>query len=75
VAAQANKEFRSCTNLGEREAVCPKGIELENVALMNRDFLLANLAGRVGVKATDGRAGGAIIQGRNSRPIGSHGAM
>jgi succinate dehydrogenase / fumarate reductase, iron-sulfur subunit len=52
MVAQANKEiFGSCTNMGECEAVCPKGIKLENIALMNRDFLRANFAGRVGVEA------------------------
>jgi succinate dehydrogenase / fumarate reductase iron-sulfur subunit len=52
LVAQANQEaFGSCTNIGECEAVCPKGIKLENIALMNRDFLRANLAGRVGVEA------------------------
>jgi succinate dehydrogenase / fumarate reductase iron-sulfur subunit len=52
MVAQANKEiFGSCTNMGECEAVCPKGIKLENIALMNRDFLRANIAGRVGVEA------------------------
>jgi succinate dehydrogenase / fumarate reductase iron-sulfur subunit len=52
MVAQANREvFGSCTNVGECEAVCPKGIKLENIALMNRDFILANIAGRVGVEA------------------------
>jgi succinate dehydrogenase / fumarate reductase iron-sulfur subunit len=52
MVAQANHEiFGSCTNIGECEAVCPKGIKLENIALMNRDFLRANIAGRVGVEA------------------------
>ncbi len=52
MVAQANQElFGSCTNIGECEAVCPKGIKLENIALMNRDFLRANLAGRVGMEA------------------------
>ena len=52
MVAQANQEvFGSCTNVGECEAVCPKGIKLENIALMNRDFLRANFAGRVGVEA------------------------
>jgi succinate dehydrogenase / fumarate reductase iron-sulfur subunit len=52
MVAQANLEvFGSCTNVGECEAVCPKGIKLENIALMNRDFLHANIAGRVGVEA------------------------
>jgi succinate dehydrogenase / fumarate reductase iron-sulfur subunit len=52
MVAQANQEvFGSCTNIGECEAVCPKGIKLENIALMNRDYLRANVAGRVGVEA------------------------
>jgi succinate dehydrogenase / fumarate reductase iron-sulfur subunit len=52
MVAQANQEvFGSCTNIGECEAVCPKGIKLENIAFMNRDFLRANVAGRVGVEA------------------------
>jgi succinate dehydrogenase / fumarate reductase iron-sulfur subunit len=33
--------FGACTNLGECEAVCPKGIKLENIARMNRDFMKA----------------------------------
>jgi succinate dehydrogenase / fumarate reductase iron-sulfur subunit len=52
MVAQANLEiFGSCTNMGECEAVCPKGIKLENIALMNRHFLGANWAGREGVEA------------------------
>jgi len=52
MVAQASQEaFGSCTNVGECEAVCPKGIKLENIAFMNRDYLRANLAGRAGVKA------------------------
>jgi succinate dehydrogenase / fumarate reductase iron-sulfur subunit len=52
MVAQADQEvFGSCTNIGECEAVCPKGIKLEVIARMNRDFLRANFAGRVGVEA------------------------
>jgi succinate dehydrogenase / fumarate reductase iron-sulfur subunit len=52
MVAQANLElFGSCTNIGECEAVCPKGIKLEVIARMNRDFLTANIAGRVGLEA------------------------
>jgi len=52
MVAQANREiFGSCTNMGECEAVCPKGIKLENIALMNRHFLGANWTGREGVEA------------------------
>ena len=47
MVAQANSElFGACTNIGECEAVCPKGIKLEMIARMNRDFLKANLLGR-----------------------------
>ncbi len=31
--------FGGCTNVGECEAVCPKEITLENIALMNRDYI------------------------------------
>ncbi len=47
MVAQAKKEmFGSCTNIGECEAVCPKGIRLEVIARMNRDYLHANWTGR-----------------------------
>jgi succinate dehydrogenase / fumarate reductase iron-sulfur subunit len=36
------ENFGSCTNIGECEAVCPKGIRLEHIAVMNRDFLQAS---------------------------------
>jgi len=35
--------FGSCTNTGACEIECPKGISLENIARMNRDFLVANV--------------------------------
>ena len=44
---QMNQEtFGQCTNIGECEAVCPKGIRLEVIARMNRDFLRACLSRR-----------------------------
>jgi succinate dehydrogenase / fumarate reductase iron-sulfur subunit len=47
MVAQANRElFGSCTNIGECEAVCPKEIRLEVIAMMNRDFLKATWTGR-----------------------------
>jgi succinate dehydrogenase / fumarate reductase iron-sulfur subunit len=42
-----NKEmFGSCTNMKECEATCPKGISIENIAIMNRHFLEASFAQR-----------------------------
>ena len=46
VAAMDAEEFGGCTNHGECEAACPKGISLENIALMNRDFVKATLGKR-----------------------------
>jgi len=46
VAAMDNEDFGGCTNHGECEAACPKGISLENIALMNRDFVKATLGKR-----------------------------
>ena len=44
MAEQMDKEgFGSCTNTGACEVECPKGISLENIARMNRDFLTASL--------------------------------
>ena len=43
MVAQMNQEgFGQCTNIGECEAVCPKGIRLEVIARMNRDFILSS---------------------------------
>lgn len=36
--------FGNCTNTGACEVECPKGISLENIARMNRDFLAASLS-------------------------------
>jgi len=35
--------FGSCTNTGACEAECPKGVSVENIARMNREYLLASL--------------------------------
>jgi succinate dehydrogenase / fumarate reductase iron-sulfur subunit len=35
--------FGNCTNTGACEVECPKEISLENIARMNRDFLVANV--------------------------------
>jgi len=34
--------FGSCTNTGACEVECPKGISLENIARMNREFMVAS---------------------------------
>lgn len=44
VAAADREGFGGCTLHGECEAVCPKGIRLDVIARMNRDFLTASLA-------------------------------
>ncbi|TND10261.1 MAG: succinate dehydrogenase and fumarate reductase iron-sulfur protein [Bacteroidetes bacterium] len=36
--------FGSCTNTGSCEAECPKNISLENIATMNREYLLATVS-------------------------------
>lgn len=36
--------FGSCSNTGACEAECPKEISLENIARMNREYLLSNIA-------------------------------
>jgi succinate dehydrogenase / fumarate reductase iron-sulfur subunit len=35
--------FGNCTNTGACEVECPKGISLENIARMNREYLSASL--------------------------------
>ena len=43
---QMDKEgFGNCTNTGACEVECPKGISLENIARMNREYLHASLKG------------------------------
>jgi len=39
------EKFGNCTNHGACEVACPKGISIENIALLNRDYLAA-LTGR-----------------------------
>jgi succinate dehydrogenase / fumarate reductase iron-sulfur subunit len=47
MVAQMDREgFGTCTNHGECEAACPKGITLENIARMNRDFIKASITWR-----------------------------
>lgn len=41
VEAMDSEGFGSCTNIGSCEAVCPKGITLDTISFMNREFLRA----------------------------------
>jgi succinate dehydrogenase / fumarate reductase iron-sulfur subunit len=51
MVTQAKPEtFGSCANIGECEAVCPKGIKLDVIGQMNRDFMRASW-GRSGFTA------------------------
>jgi succinate dehydrogenase / fumarate reductase iron-sulfur subunit len=43
VAKMDEENFGNCSNTGACEAECPKGISLENIARMNREFLMASL--------------------------------
>lgn len=46
VGRHDDEGFGSCTNHGECEAACPKGISLDNIARLNRDLIVATLGGR-----------------------------
>jgi succinate dehydrogenase / fumarate reductase iron-sulfur subunit len=54
VAAMDAARFGNCTNHGECEAACPKGIPLDVIARMNRDFLKATFLGVQESKAAAG---------------------
>lgn len=44
MVAQMDEEgFGNCTNTGACEIECPKGISLENIARMNREYIVANI--------------------------------
>ncbi len=46
VLKMTEEGFGYCTNTGECEAVCPKGIKIENIARMNRDYIKASVTYR-----------------------------
>ena len=54
VATMDAEGFGGCTNHGECESACPKGIHLGFIARMNRDFIHANLLGAEETKADGG---------------------
>jgi succinate dehydrogenase / fumarate reductase iron-sulfur subunit len=43
VTAMDDAGFGNCTNYGECQAVCPKGITLDFIAQMNRDYAVASV--------------------------------
>lgn len=43
VSTMDGEEFGGCTNIGECEAVCPKGISLDMIAQLNRDYTKAQV--------------------------------
>jgi len=43
VAVMDAEGFGSCTNTGACEVECPKGISLSNIAILNKEFLLAQV--------------------------------
>ena len=43
VSAMDKAGFGNCTNYGECQAVCPKGITLDFIAQMNRDYAVASV--------------------------------
>ncbi len=48
VEAMETQGFGTCSNFAECEAVCPKGISIDFIARMNRDYLKAKLRGEGG---------------------------
>ena len=56
VATMDAAGFGGCTNHGECEAACPKGIPLDVIARLNRDFLKARLLGAEERGGGDGAA-------------------
>ena len=46
VAKMDEEGFGNCTNTGACEAECPKGISLENIARMNREYISAGLTSK-----------------------------
>ena len=44
VSQMEEEGFGGCTNHGECQAACPKGIQVDYIARLNRDFLKAQLA-------------------------------
>jgi len=54
IAQMDAEEFGTCTNHGECEAACPKGVSLENIARMNRDYIKSSILYRPEINAGGG---------------------
>lgn len=47
MVAQMDEEgFGACSNIGACEAECPKGISIENIARMNREYFSATFSSK-----------------------------
>jgi succinate dehydrogenase / fumarate reductase iron-sulfur subunit len=46
ISVMDKEGFGLCSNVGACEAECPKGISLENIALMNREYIGASFISR-----------------------------
>jgi succinate dehydrogenase iron-sulfur subunit len=57
VSQMDHEGFGGCTNHRECEAVCPKGITIENIARMNRDYIRAAAAHGRRLAADEGGSG------------------
>ena len=51
---EMEKYFGSCTNYGECEVACPKGISIDFIARMNRDYFKAKLRSAIGGRRKGG---------------------
>ena len=54
VLKMTEEGFGYCTNTGECEAICPKGIQIENIARMHRDYIKASVTYREETQASGG---------------------
>jgi succinate dehydrogenase / fumarate reductase iron-sulfur subunit len=52
VATMEEQGFGSCTNYGECEAACPKGVSLQFIARMNRDLIRSSFRRKRGAEVT-----------------------
>ena len=46
VATMDKEGFGMCSNIGACEAECPKGISIENIAMMNRSYIASVFGGQ-----------------------------